>query len=213
MGDSWHEKVGNKHREDIISAGKQLFLQRNFLNVNIKDVCALAGTSRVTFYKYFSSIDDLIFEVQMDILSNMTQFIKTADKKEASGLERLKTMLYAWVDFAKQYNDHMKYIILFDLYYEAYDSNEELKIKYENFITKDTNENFISSAIIQGIQDKSLRGDLDPIKSGYYIFTTVMGLLQRMSYTTLPYSGKKLCFDEIATPVVEMIINSIRNSV
>jgi AcrR family transcriptional regulator len=73
MSETWHEKVKNINREEIIAAGKELFLKHNFLNVNIKEVCALAGTSRVTFYKYFNTIDELIFEVQIDILNNMTQ--------------------------------------------------------------------------------------------------------------------------------------------
>jgi AcrR family transcriptional regulator len=213
MSETWHEKVKNKNREEIIATGKELFLKYNFLSVNIKDVCALAGTSRVTFYKYFSTIDELIFEVQIDILNNMTQFIKAADKPECSGLERLRMMLNSWVDFAKQYTDQMKFIILFDIYYEAYDTNEELKLRYEKFISKKNNDNFLMSAINKGIEDKSLRGDLDTLKTEYYIFSTIMGVLQRMSCTALSSKNHKAAFDQIAESVVESILNYIKNEV
>jgi AcrR family transcriptional regulator len=212
MNESWHEKVKNKNRDEIIAAGKELFLKHNFLNVNIKEVCELAGTSRVTFYKYFSTIDELIFEVQIDILNSMTQFIKAADKAEVSGLERLRLMLQAWVDFAKQHKDYMKFIILFDLYYEAYKTNEELKQRYKNFISNENKDNFLDSAINKGIEDKSLRGDLDTIKSGYYIFSTMMGVLQRMSYTTLANKNHDIVFEEISESVVQSILNHIKNS-
>jgi AcrR family transcriptional regulator len=211
MSESWHEKVKNKNREEIIAAGKELFLKRNFLNVNIKEVCELAGTSRVTFYKYFNTIDELIFEVQIDILNSMTQFIKAADKAEVSGLDRLRLMLQAWVDFAKQHKDYMKFIILFDLYYEAYNTNEELKHKYEDFISNENKDNFLISAINKGIEDRSLRRDLDTVKTGYYIFSTVMGVLQKMSYTALANKNHHTIFEEIAESVVQSILNHIKN--
>ncbi|WP_169911649.1 hypothetical protein [Clostridium oryzae] len=53
---------------------------------------------------------------------------------------------------------------------------------------------------------------MDSLKTGYYIFQTIMGLLQRMSYTSLPNSDEAVTFDDITTAVIEMIINSIKNT-
>ncbi|MDS0526134.1 TetR/AcrR family transcriptional regulator [Clostridium sp. SHJSY1] len=208
MGDSWHGDLRSKNREEIFLAGKKLFLEHNFLNVNIKDICNLAGISRVTFYKNFKTIDDLIFEVQIDILNSMTQFIKDKDEVNFNGIERLKIMLYSWVDYAKKYKKEMKFIILFDLYYEEYDSNKELQEKYEEFIIKESN-NFIIPVINIGKEDGSLKNDLNSIKTGYYIFNTMIGLLQRMSYSKFRIENG-IKFDDITTPVVEMIIDSIK---
>lgn len=208
MSDSWHQNVRSKNREEIISAGRKLFLKNNFLNVNIKDVCTLAGVSRVTFYKYFKSIDELIFQVQIDILNHMTDFIIARDNVHASGIERLKIVLCAWIDFAKEFKDQMKYIVLFDLYYEA---NEELIAMYENFISEENDRDFLHSIISKGIKDKSFREDIDPIKTEYYIYQTITGVLQRMSYTKLPRKYGVVSFDDITFSVVEMIINSIKS--
>ncbi|QXE19034.1 TetR/AcrR family transcriptional regulator [Clostridium sp. 001] len=212
MSDSWHEKVKNKNRDEIIAAGKELFLKYNFLNVKIKDVCKLAGISRVTFYKYFDSIEELIFEIHVDILNNMTQYIKSVDKLDASGIERLRLMLNAWVDFGKQHKDQMKFIILFDLYYECYNPNEALRLRREKFLSKEINEHFLNSVINTGIKDKSLRGDLDTIKTGCYIFSTIMGVLQRMSSTALIYENQDTVFEEVAQSLVESILNYIKSN-
>lgn len=212
MSDSWHEKLRNKNREEIILAGKELFLKSNFLNVNIKDVCNLAGISRVTFYKHFKSIDELIFEVQIDILNNMTRFISDRDSLNATGRERIETMLYAWIEFGKLNKSYIKFIILFDLYYESFEKNAELKSQYENFVSTSKNKDFFNSAISVGIKDGSLRSDLDTVKTGYYIFQTIMGLLQRMSYTMLPVKEDEvITFDDITKSVVEMIMKSIKS--
>ncbi len=212
MSETWHEKVKNKNRDEIITAGKELFLKNNFLNVSIKDVCTLAGISRVTFYKYFDSIEELIFEIHVDVLNNMKQWIKSVDKLDVSGIERLRLILNAWVDFGKQHKDQMKFIILFDLYYECYNPNEALKLRREKFLSKEINDHFLNSVINTGIDDKSLRGDLDTIKIGCYIFSTIMGVLQRMSSTVLIYENQDTIFDEVAEAVVESILNYIKNN-
>lgn len=213
MSDSWHEKVKNKNREEIIEAGKKLFLKYNFIDVNIKDVCTEASISRVTFYKHFKSIDELVFEVQMNILRHMVQAIRSKIDNELSGKEVIQNMLYAWINFAKKYKDEMKFIFLFDFYYGAHESNEELKLKYKNFIFEDNSSNFFNDAINKGIADKSLRADLDTVKVGCLIFQTLMGVLQRMSYINLPVKYDVVSDDDIAQSVVEMIINSIKSEV
>jgi AcrR family transcriptional regulator len=210
MSDTWHQNVKNKNREEIITAGRELFLRHNFINVSIKDVCELAKVSRVTFYKHFKSIEQLIFEVQIDILKNMTEFIKENSKDGISGKDKLERMLYSWVNFAKENKDQMKFITLFDLYYEAYDSNEELKISYEQFVKTD-NKYFLNVPILQGIKEGTFREDLNAVKTGYYIFQTIMGVLQRMSYTKIPEDYEMVTFDDITKSVIDMIISSISN--
>lgn len=209
MSDTWHKNKKNKNREDIIIAGRKLFLQNNFINVNIKDICNLACVSRVTFYKHFKSIDELIFEVQIDILNNMTDFIISRDDVKASGIERLKLVLNAWIAYAKEYREQMKFSVLFDLYY---DTNEEVNSMYEKFISEESDKDFLHTIVCKGIEDKTLRQDLEPIKTEYYIYQTITGAVQRMSYTRLPIKYGVVSFDEIADSIVEMIINSVINS-
>lgn len=208
MNDSWHKNVKSKNREEIVRAGKSLLFERTLLNVSVKDVCELAGVSRVTYYKHFNSLDELIFEVQMDVLQEMTQYIQSGDVPESSGKARVEHMLYAWVEYAQKYKDQMKYIIFFDLYYEAYQSNEELKRKYEDFVREERSNHCLGIAIRAGIEDGSLRGSLDPVKTGHYIFQTMMGLLQRMSITTAVPEDVEF-YSEITNSVVKMVMNSI----
>lgn len=209
MSDSWHENIRNKNREEIIIAARQMFLKHNFIKVNIKDICMLAGVSRVTFYKHFQSIDELIFEVQIDILDSMAKAIKASSESKTCGKDKLKAMLHAWINFAKENKDQIKYITLFDIYYGAYNSNEQLKNNYEKFVSV-SNKDFIDEIISDGIQDGSFKENIDPINTAYCIFQTIMGVLQRMSYTKIPTSNQMITYDDIAFSVVDMIINSIK---
>ncbi|AWB45525.1 TetR/AcrR family transcriptional regulator [Paenibacillus sp. CAA11] len=204
---SWHQHVKNKNREDIIESAKELFFKDGFfLQVSVKDVCSLAGISRVTFYKHFSSMDDLIFEVQMTVMNEMVQYIESKDRTELTGRERLGLLLHAWIDYAQQYKRHMKFIIFFDLYYEADEFNDELRQRYESFIRQRKENHFLKSVIVRGMEDGSIREDADPNRTGMLIFTMMMGLLQRMSITQ-PHETD--AFEDIAVSVVGMVMRSI----
>ncbi|MCM3781711.1 TetR/AcrR family transcriptional regulator [Neobacillus mesonae] len=183
MNENWQQSVKNKNRDELISAGKNLFMNHSFLSVNIQDICKCAGVSRVTFYKHFPSIDDLILEIQMEILQDMTQFIQRDVTSEMSGLQKLASMLNVWIEYARLFPGYIKYILLFDLHFESYNSNDELKQRYADFIRINKEQHFLSDALHLGIQDGSLRADIDPMSTAAFIFTSMMAFLQKLSIT------------------------------
>lgn len=189
MTENWHQTLKNKNREELIAAGKELFMKQSFLNVNIKDVCGRAGVSRVTFYKHFQSMDELIFEVQMELLESMTEFVQRTAAGALNGKEQLRSMLDAWIDFAGQHPGYIKFILLFDLHYEAYESNQELKERYERFIDERKKQHFLGEALEAGKKDGSLNPDLDALETAQFIFTSMMGLLQKLSLTPMNQWG------------------------
>lgn len=211
MNNNWHLNISNKNREEILETGKELFLKHSFHDVKITDICNIAGVSRVTFYKYFNIMDELIFEVQMDILKSMLMFIKEKSDFSSNGKESLKSVLYAWINFAKEHKEEMKFIVSFDLYYSSHDLNEELKLKYKSFTKEDYNQSLLKYALEKGIKDGSLKENIDLPKTGMYIYQTVMGLLQRMSYSPITFEYEPITFEEISFEVVDTLIKSIEN--
>lgn len=211
MNNNWHLNISNKNREEILEKGKELFLKDSFHNVKITDICSIARVSRVTFYKYFNTMDELIFEVQMDILKSMLMFIKDKSDFTSNGKDSLKSVLYAWINFAKEHKEELKFIVSFDLYYSSYDLNEELKVKYKSFTKEDYNQSLLKRALDKGIKDGSLKENINPSKTGMYIYQTVMGLLQRMSYSQITFEYEPITFEEIAFEAVNTLIESIEN--
>ncbi|MCM3699646.1 TetR/AcrR family transcriptional regulator [Paenibacillus macerans] len=189
MIENWHQNLKNKNREELIAAGKELFMKQSFLIVNIKDVCGRAGVSRVTFYKHFQSLDELIFEVQMELLESMAEFVVRTAAGAINGKEKLRSMLDAWMDFAWQHPEYIKFILLFDLHYEAYESNQELKERYERFIHEKKEQHFLIAALEAGKKDGSLKPELEALETAQFIFTSMMGLLQKLSLAPMSQWG------------------------
>lgn len=62
-------EVSNEKYQKILTAGKTLFWKHGINRVSVKEICAYAGVSKMTFYRFFDNkldlvktILDLIFE-------------------------------------------------------------------------------------------------------------------------------------------------------
>lgn len=186
MNETWHQHRKHQNHEDLIDAGRELFLKHGFPGISVKDVCEQAGVSRVTYYKHFESIEDLVFAVQMRALEHMSDFVQAADATRDSrddGATRLRRMLEAWSTYAAENKAYMKFILLFDLHYDAYPPEQKLLDRYEAFIRSKKEHHFLNTALEAGIRDGSLRPDLHVYETGEFVFTAMMGLLQKLSLT------------------------------
>lgn len=209
MTESWHQGVKNKHRQQYIDAGKAFVISHGLLNVSIKDICEHAGVSRVTFYKHFESIHELIFEVQMELLQDMFQFISTnaAQANALTGQQKLQKILEAWLHYAEEHPSHIKLILMFDLHYGQNSQNnvsQELEQYYRRFIDTKKNENFLIKPIEQGIRDGSIHAGIEARTSALFIFTSMMGLLSRLSL--FPVDDQN---NDIGQQFIDMLINHI----
>jgi AcrR family transcriptional regulator len=186
MTENWHQGVKNKHRQQFIDAGKAFFTAHGFMNVSIKDICAHAGVSRVTFYKHFESIHELIFEVQIELFQDMFAFLttKATQANELTGVQKLQKTLEAWLYYAEANPSHIKLILMFDLHYGQNTQNnvsQELEKYYKQFIDTQKSKNLLIEQIEQGIRDGSIQTRAGATASAQFIFTSMMGLLSRLS--------------------------------
>ncbi|MEO2203529.1 TetR/AcrR family transcriptional regulator [Paenibacillus pabuli] len=211
MTENWHQNFKSKNREALIAAAKELCMKQSFLNVNIKDVCSAAGISRVTFYKHFQSMDELILAIQVEILESMTGYVKNAVSTEMSGKEMLASMLEAWVNYASTHLGYIKFVLLFDLHYEAYDSGQQLKEQYNLFINREKEQHFLLDALQTGYMDGTLRSEPDPLNTAHFIFVSMMSMLQKMSLASEEDQVTIQSDLRFAKRFVEMLVQHLSN--
>jgi|HigsolmetaGSP11D_1036233.scaffolds.fasta_scaffold01157_6 Transcriptional regulator len=208
---TWHEEVRSKNREEIILAAQQLFLEHDFHNVGIKDVCLKAGVSRVTFYKCFNSIHDLAFEVQIKVMSEMMTYIEEHYDDAGTGIQKLEKMLYVWLDFVKQYPNHMKYVGFFDHYYRDRYPNPELTEHYRTFVQQERSGMRLHDLLEQGIADGTIREDLDIRRISAVIFESMISFFQRMaSIGSMVEQEHGVEQEEVARAMIDMIIRYVK---
>jgi AcrR family transcriptional regulator len=183
MASTWHQDVRNRNRNDLIVAGQTVFIEQNFTNVELKEVCKRANLSKVTFYKCFSSMDDLIFAIQHKVIYEMTDFIdQHTSSLKKTGLMSLEGYLDAWIDFLKTNPSHLKFIGFFDQTYRDHYPNEELQATYRELVNEGTIGKILQKSIEQGIQDGTLRSGLNMERINVFIIEIMMSLMQRLAF-------------------------------
>jgi hypothetical protein len=87
-------------------------------------------------------------------------------------------MLHAWMAFARQHPDYIRFILLFDLHYENYPVDSVLKSSYTLYIEERKKQHFLLQTLERGIADGTLKADPHPLHTAQFIFTTMMSMLQ-----------------------------------
>lgn len=211
MATTWHQDVRNRNREEFILAGQNALIEHNFTNVGLKDICERANLSKVTFYKCFNSIDELIFAVQQKILGEITEFIEKHASSGINGLESVEKYLDAWIMFLESHPDHLKYIGFFDHTYRDHYPNEELQETYRELVSDGAVGRVLHNFIEQGIRDGSIRSDLKLEQTSLFIIEMIISLMQRLAFRgKLLEVEHKVNFNEIAKTSKDFVLYFLR---
>nr|WP_280521141.1 helix-turn-helix domain-containing protein [Paenibacillus mangrovi] len=188
------EQHRNQRREDIIQAAKELFITHGLTKVTLKDIVEACGISKVTLYKYFRSLDEIIFEVEIEILSAWLERTNQTVHQGKSGYEKLQSLLKQGVD-SKDNADAIRFIAMFDTLYQEEYPTPELESRFRSFLRSGPHP--FLALLQEGVADGSIRQDIDVKAIGYTISNIVIATRQRMILR-----GKLLHQDQDVDPAI-----------
>ena len=181
MNTDWENELDDlreRRKERIITAAENVFLCKDLAHATIKDIAVEAGVSRPTIYKYFSSIDELAFEVQIRALGPVYSLIQECATGEGTAIERLDRFFRACIDNFTKNEQHIRFSSLFDHHFQKTYPDHELEARYARFLQQYV---ALENLIKQGIQDGSLRSDLPVHNSALLIGNLLIAFLQRLA--------------------------------
>ncbi|WMT41328.1 TetR/AcrR family transcriptional regulator [Paenibacillus sp. D2_2] len=212
MEPKWKEQLEqhrHNRRNDIIQTAKELFIAHGLSSVTLKDIVESCGISKVTLYKYFRSLEEIIFEVEIDLLSTFGEQVARIAHQGSNGYEKLQSLLEEQIIVSKQSMDIIRFIAMFDTLYQEEYPTPELERKFRTFLR--SGQHPFLSILEEGVADGSMRQDLDVKAVGYTISNIVNATLQRMMLR-----GKLLHLDQDIDPaivlrnMVDMILAFVR---
>jgi AcrR family transcriptional regulator len=83
----------NKKKTAIISAAKELFQEKGFVNTSVKEIAAIAHVSQVSLYNYFGSKDALVIECAKSIIQDSIDKAHALLAADMPYLDKLNTAL------------------------------------------------------------------------------------------------------------------------
>lgn len=168
------EREKQQRRNDIIDAAEKVFFTKGFENSTMDDVAKESEFSKGTLYLYFKSKEELFHEISNRGAELLEEYFLQAIKNKRNGIKKVRAIGEAFIKF---FSDHYEYheAMLFD-HSKRIDSSKEMSDSFDNQ-KKRTNDVFVNT-IIEGINDGSIRKDLDPVITAFLLWGQTMGILQ-----------------------------------
>lgn len=177
------EREKLQRREDIVDAAEKVIFSKGYEVATMDDVAKEAELSKGTLYLYFKSKEELYFAIVLRAFKIMHQMMAEESGKYETGLQKVRATGDTYVRFGKEYPDYFNAL----MYYESLEINfEKLQNEYDfqeditvsAFHQSDKTTEELASAIQLGIDDGSIRSDLDPHKTAIFLWGSTTGMLQ-----------------------------------
>lgn len=181
MGTKWEQELDqmrNSRRKQIMDATFELVLEKGLMDITIVDIVKKAEISRVTLYKYYNSIHEIVFDIQLQILNELSE-LQDERLKGKNGIEKLKDYFGTFIRMFQTHPDHFRFAAIFDQYYQSSYPTLELEERYQNFTKQGIV--LIEQVIEEGIHDGSIRKDTDPVMMAQILSHITMGTTQRIA--------------------------------
>jgi len=161
MNASWKKQLDEhrgKRKEEIIDAAEALFMEQELTKVTMKDIVERCGFSRVTLYKYFKSIDEIIFEVQIRILERFKADLEETVHSASSGFLKFRAMFDHLLEHFEEKRNQNRFIGMFDFNFRDSYPTPELEQRYRSFLH--SGKGPFAEWLEEGQQDGSIRQDI-----------------------------------------------------
>ena len=170
------EAIAKFHRENIIQAAEQLFMEKGIDSTTVDEIAKASDYSKATLYVYFKNKDEIVSSIT---LSGMKQFHETIQKAITPGetfQEKYFAVCYSITDFQKQY----------PLYFESIlkEINVDIELEETPQVYRDIYEareaiNREFYILFQlGMEQGSLRKDLNVLKTVFLFWASISGIIR-----------------------------------
>lgn len=155
----------DRRRSEIVLAAEKIFFANGFENTTIDDIALAAELSKGTIYLYFESKEQLHSAVVMRGVELLARMFREAFEGADTGVEKTKAIGDAYIRFAREHGDYFDALL-------RYEFHEVEKIgKHDPMI-------ILIDALKIGIEDGSVRQDIDPVKMAILLWGQTTGVVQ-----------------------------------
>ena len=174
------EREKEQRRNDIIDAAERVFFSKGISAATMDDVAEEAELSKGTLYLYFPGKEALYLAIHLRGLSILLNMFEEAIHTAGTGLDKIGAIGMAYYDYFKKYPNYFNALI----YYESRDiedHDQEDSIAHQCETVGKGVIGLIVSCLQEGIEDGSIRSEIEPLKTAITLWGQSLGLIQLIS--------------------------------
>jgi AcrR family transcriptional regulator len=170
------EREREQRRNDIIDAAETVFFSNGLEAASMDDVAETAELSKGTLYLYFKSKEELYLAIHLRGHQILKSMFEKAVKSASTGLEKTRAIGRAYFAYYEKYPDYFNAMLYYESrHIDTHDINPVLEQCM--LLGKETLE-ILAAAIQDGINDGSIRPDIDPLKTAISLWGQSTGIIQ-----------------------------------
>ncbi|MFT8348937.1 TetR/AcrR family transcriptional regulator [Clostridium saccharoperbutylacetonicum] len=209
------EKEKQIRRNDIINAAEKVFVDKAFENSTMDDIAKEAEFTKKTIYSYFSSKEELYYEIMLKGFLMINELVekklsKIFDKTES---EKIKTMGMCFIEFKDKYPAHFKAMMDYQNKDEDFHSKNKSTIVGKCYEEGEVTIDILKKCVARGIETGEFSNKIDPIAIVFTLWSHLMGLIwlidKKEKYINNSYNKT---MSELIDVGFEIVINSIRSN-
>lgn len=170
------EREKKLRKERIIDAAEQVIDSAGFENATMDEIAEKAELAKGTLYLYFKNKTAIYLAICQRGSGLLNQKLGQVLTRELSGLELIREMGHAYLNFIKE---NPLYFTAFGYYESILDEDQVAESEIAKQCQEQAKEAmaFIVRALQIGIQDGSIKDDIDPQELGLIIWGASRGVM------------------------------------
>lgn len=201
------EREKQQRKNDIVNAAEELFFSQGFETTTMDQVAEQAEYSKGTLYLYFKNKDDLYTAINARGLKVLSELFVEAKKKGKTGMEKVKKISEAYHTFFHDYHNYFNVMLTCENRPEGVETEQDDE-KYGYRAIQE-----VAEAVAIGVQDGSLRKDLDPTSTAITLWAQSTGIFQVVhSHGQFIQEGFNLDTEKLIEDSMHLIHSAIANN-
>jgi Transcriptional regulator len=181
LKESKKEKLKEFHRSNILTVAKKLFIEKGIAHTTMDDIAKVADYSKSTLYVYFKSKDEIYNNI---IYENML-LLKQALESATQNCNNVRDCFFSICNAHVLFQDDNPLFFESMLNGTMNESDNEQLYKKMLELNNELNK-IITDFLLDGIQKKQVRPDIDIIQTAFTLWAAICGLIL-VSYNKKSY--------------------------
>ncbi|HID38817.1 MAG TPA: TetR/AcrR family transcriptional regulator [Calditrichaeota bacterium] len=170
------QREKERRRNEIIDAAEKVFSSKGFDRATMDDVAEQAELSKGTLYLYFKNKEELYLAVNERGFRILQKMFREAAAQARTGLEKVYAIGQAYFRFHIQYEDYYNAMVYYESHQIDYSDDDSCAMACDRQGEKALE--VLVEAIRAGIEDKSIRPDVEPFKMAIVLWGQSTGIIQ-----------------------------------
>lgn len=202
------EREKDQRRNYILNAAEKLFFSKGYDNVSMNDIANAVELSKATLYLYFKDKESLFFAIVLRGARILNTIYIERSKLDTTGIKKIKAMGQGFAEFTKRYPDYFRMLCYSGSERFSAADNDDAKEILE-LVSK--NIELISEAFKEGMEDGTVRNDLDPLEVAIYLCATRLSILNLDSRWKTALEARGLSYDQFVDDFRRFIAPAVTN--